>query len=754
MGDMRITGLASGMDVDGMVKKMMKPYVMKSDKLKQDRQLVQWRQDLYRDIMKDIKVFTDTYFDIAKKDTCMLSENSYATYDITSTPKVTGGPLSVVATAGAGAKEGTYEVNVNKLAKAAIKEGSNINLNASKQIALNSDNTIANLSNWTDKTIGFTVNGDSTVKIDLTLQPGETPFSTLDQLKNLINKRIQSNDQLNGKVQASVDNGTLKFNVTTPYDIVKINGSGDINNDGIVDDKDNPTTVVNDLDNIKARVINVKVSTILSDLVPFDLKNFSVGDLKGKTVKFSLTGNDSSKNKDYEFTMSNDDDIDKVISNINEQINKTDLKNQVQAVKIGNSIQFKTKSSEKIDLAVGSEKYTLNNSFKIQYNGITKDITVNSNDSVINVLDRISKETDGEIIGEYSELTGKFTFKTKLYGNAANISFTSDNDKINSLFGLENGTGIPGQDAIVEIKSPGQTNATILDKSTNLFMIDGITYDLKTEGFTTINISSNVQKTFDKIKGFIDKYNELIDKIGKKVEEKTNKGFVPLTDEQKKDMKAEEIEKWEAKAKEGILKNDSSLQAMLSQLRGAFFQGVEDAGMTLTELGLSTSNFISDRGKIVFDIYTDKNRENGEERLKRAIKEKGDKIVNIFTKKSEDVPRYNRDLTSEQRTIRTSQEGILHRINDIFQDYVTPSIDKNGNRGILVQKAGIKGTSSEIKNFLYDDLQKKDRKIKDMEKSLRDRENKFYIKFAQLEKAMNQLNSQSSWLAQQLGGGK
>ncbi len=40
MSSLRITGLATGMDTDNTIKQLMKPYNMKVDKLKQDKQIV------------------------------------------------------------------------------------------------------------------------------------------------------------------------------------------------------------------------------------------------------------------------------------------------------------------------------------------------------------------------------------------------------------------------------------------------------------------------------------------------------------------------------------------------------------------------------------------------------------------------------------------------------------------------------------------------------------------------------------------
>ncbi|WP_406540970.1 flagellar cap protein FliD N-terminal domain-containing protein [Clostridium ljungdahlii] len=52
---LRITGLNTGLDVDSIVKKMLKGDQAKLDKVKQSQQLIQWRQDAYKTIISDIQ---------------------------------------------------------------------------------------------------------------------------------------------------------------------------------------------------------------------------------------------------------------------------------------------------------------------------------------------------------------------------------------------------------------------------------------------------------------------------------------------------------------------------------------------------------------------------------------------------------------------------------------------------------------------------------------------------------------------------
>ncbi|KOS04347.1 hypothetical protein AM598_01450, partial [Paenibacillus polymyxa] len=61
--------------------------------------------------------------------------------------------------------------------------------------------------------------------------------------------------------------------------------------------------------------------------------------------------------------------------------------------------------------------------------------------------------------------------------------------------------------------------------------------------------------------------NDLLNTFGSKVKEEKYRDYQPLTDEQKKDMKENDITLWEQKAKSGLLKNDNILSSAVSSMR-------------------------------------------------------------------------------------------------------------------------------------------------------------------------------------------
>ena len=139
---LRITGMASGLDVDAMVKKMVTADQYKIDKASQDTQTVQWKQDAYNDIIKGVKDLQNSFFDTMSPSTSLLASNAYSAFDV----KVNDvDATSAAITAGVGSQVGTYKISFTvpaggHLAKAADVESSDkIMTNASPQAnALNS----------------------------------------------------------------------------------------------------------------------------------------------------------------------------------------------------------------------------------------------------------------------------------------------------------------------------------------------------------------------------------------------------------------------------------------------------------------------------------------------------------------------------------------------------------------------------------------------------------------------------------------
>lgn len=621
---MRIPGLATGMDTDTMIQQMLKPYKMRVDKTSQDKQILQWQQEIYKDIIKDVNELKTKYFDVLKTDNYLLSSNSY--YGVTTTVNDKLSNLANIV-ADSTAKEGKYTLEVEKIAKAAkVTSGSKV-IKTEEEIKTMK---LSELGVWTGSKLNIRCSGDeATIEINI-----DNSDMTIEEFQEKISSETSN------KVKLEIINGSIKLTDAMNFE----------DETGIID-KINLS-------------IKPSLGTRLSDL-----------------------------------GISSDDD------------------------------------------------------FSIDYTGAKKpvEIDVDEHMTIAQFVYEVSEKTGGEVILSFNELSGKFSFETKNTGNDMNLSISNaKNGKGDILKALKiepDKASSNGTDAKVNIKEPDGTNETVY-KSTNKFTVNGITYDLKETSADNENknmeftITKDTQKGLDLIKGFVDEYNKLVEKTNKLTTTKKNYKYLPLTDDQKKEMKEDEIKKWEEKAKEGIVKGDPYIERMMRELRNVFFNEVKGSNTSIQAIGINTTRNYLDGGKLSID----------EDKLKKALTENPEKVIQLFTQRSNKS--YNPDATSEEREERYNSEGIFNRIEDIFKDYVRTSPNKYGQRGMLIDKAGLEGTSTELNNELSKKIRDKDKIIYDQNKKLAQRENRLYIQFAQLEKAMNSLNSQQSWFMQQMGMGQ
>ena len=276
-----------------------------------------------------------------------------------------------------------------------------------------------------------------------------------------------------------------------------------------------------------------------------------------------------------------------------------------------------------------------------------------------------------------------------------------------------------GQNAIFTI------NGLRTERNSNSFDINGVTFQLKntfnqTEGANdppvTITINNDSNAVFENIKGFIDKYNELIGKINSKTQEEKFRDFLPLSDEQREQLSDKQQEKWEEKAKSGLLRRDSTLTSLLTTMRQDFYGAVESDAITstynqLSKIGIKTTANYMEGGKLEID----------EAALKKAIEEDPESVESLFRAAGP----------------TNGQRGIAQRLYD--------SVGKTMD--ILYEKAG-KSYSVNNQFTLGRQLDSLNKQIDRFEDRMVDLEDRYYRQFSAMEKAIQQANSQSAQLMQ------
>lgn len=356
-------------------------------------------------------------------------------------------------------------------------------------------------------------------------------------------------------------------------------------------------------------------------------------------------------------------------------------------------------------------------SFKINNNGTEYTFDIDEENETLN--DVISKvnSSEADVKMYYDEIKNKIIIESEDIGSSANISISDSTGSLMSELSLHNASDT-GADSQVTIKDESGTTKTV-SSSTNSVTVNGITLDLKqnlTSGSIDFSVETSSDKIINNIKGFVEKYNNMIKNIDDKLKEKKNYDYYPLTDEQKEGLSDEEVKKWEEKAKSGILKGDNNLSSLLTNLRNALYNEVD--GMHIFDIGITTSSDRTKPGQLIVD----------EDKLKKAIEEDPQKVANLFAK--EDT-------------------GLANKMYDVIEQNITTRTDTYGNKGFLLEKAGMEGDRTDKDNYLSDKIDDYDDMIREMLDDLTAKENYYYSMFAKMEQSLAQMQSQSSWLSGQ-----
>ncbi|MFC4355282.1 flagellar filament capping protein FliD [Chryseomicrobium palamuruense] len=352
------------------------------------------------------------------------------------------------------------------------------------------------------------------------------------------------------------------------------------------------------------------------------------------------------------------------------------------------------------------------------------EINLVATDKLSDVASKIQTATAGtttELRAGFDATTSRFFISTKGMGENQNFTMKFDSTALGQRL-----MGGAGTDVSTTSGGANVTAATdgsflydgipVTGLTENKATINGLNIELKSIGNSTVSISTDTEAPFQTIKKAIESYNEMIEKFEKQVVEKHYKDFPPLTDDQRKELSESEIKLWDEKARSGLLRSDPILRETLTNLRRAFADPVEGlpAGSlnTLSAIGITTGNF-REGGKLNID----------EAKLRQALAEKPDEVMQLFTKK-------------------TAGQGVAERVYTELND----SIRKLSN------KAGAP-TALNDNSTLTQRLKQMDTQIKTWQSRLVSIEDRYWKQFSAMEKAMNQMNQQSSWIQQNMMGG-
>lgn len=349
-----------------------------------------------------------------------------------------------------------------------------------------------------------------------------------------------------------------------------------------------------------------------------------------------------------------------------------------------------------------------------------KEVVKEAADTIDSLMKKINDATNGEVKASYSEMTGTFTLEGKKTGSSNGFMIVGDDGKTTSssldflnLSGKDLNGKFTGMDSDIKIygSDGNEIKDAPIDKNSNSFTIDGITYNLhsaKPGEVVELTSKQDVQPVIDNMKAFVEDYNKLMDKMYNLVTQKTNKDYPPLTEAQKEDMSEAEIERWEKKAKEGLLRNDQEMRKFIDDMTNSIFG---DNIQALNEMGLTSHEDYNKKGQISLN----------EDKFRKSLETNADKVYDMFAKGS---------------------SSVMEKMKSTIKSYV------GNSSSVFAKKAGIEKTASVANNFYSEQLKRQAETLKTLQRKMGDKENALYKKFSALEASMNKLNSQMSYFMQ------
>lgn len=686
---MRITGLATGMDMDQIVKETMQPYRIKIQQQQQQKEITEIKQQLYRDVINESRELYNKYFDVAKTDSLLLSKNW-------STVKFQSSNENVLTvTGGSDAKPGNYTVtgNTATAAKAIVTEGvdaGNTILINGKEFTLQGDTAKARAENLNKELkaagMNVSVRYSDFAGTEAGNQSGFIFESTV--LGKDSTFTIGGTSSSVGTIVDGIDATAATVTGFTVKDLKDANGQININGEIVTIDI-LPINVNDDIEKlIQSKLKDKKLTAEIDDSGNITFSSTVLGkDVTDPKIEINSKTGSFNPGIDATYTTNT-----LIISDIN---NKT-ISINGKAFKVGfPEPEKKDTEEEQLKADKANEEY-LNNLLKEQN---------------INVTAKI---------GSNNEIT--FT---------SNIAGVNGKVDINILNG---GAIIPSQgtDAVMTIKDDKGGVYTHTGIS-NTLTLDGVTFkftgEIPSEGIS-VNGKSDVTAVKDKVVNFINDYNKLMEKLNTLTTEKRNRNYMPLTDEQKKEMSENEIKLWDERVKKGQLYKDSDVSRIANSMKSAMRGLVSGVDGNLEKFGIKP---VSDYQGTKNGTYT-----IDETKFTEALENNTEEVMKLFI----NTPPSIEGMSDQEKYSKT---GIAQRLKSIFyNETVTTS-------SILIKKAGVEGSASVANNELTKSIEKYEKKMMDMEKDFSRREQQLYSKWATIESMMNKLNSQQSYLMSQLG---
>ena len=335
------------------------------------------------------------------------------------------------------------------------------------------------------------------------------------------------------------------------------------------------------------------------------------------------------------------------------------------------------------------------------------------------------KETDSaagvaDIAAEVDERNAKIKADlTTQYQNKVKNSYDMYQDiKKGNLTASDGAAREVGKDSMIIL------NGAEFTSNTNNYSINGLTIQVtaktKDDEKVTITTDTDVDAIYKSIKDMFTEYNKLIKSMDEAYNADSSKGYEPLTDDEKSAMTDDEVEKWETKIKDSLLRKDDTLNSIINTMKNDMAASIKINGKSyaLSSFGIATQGYFAsgENEKGVYHIDGDSEdsvTSGNDDKLRAAIASDPETVVSFF---SQLFTKVYTDLGNKMATSSISSAYTVYndkQMNKQYSEYTT--------------------------------------KISDAENKITTWEDYYYSKFSAMESALSKLNSQTSSMSSLFG---
>ena len=382
----------------------------------------------------------------------------------------------------------------------------------------------------------------------------------------------------------------------------------------------------------------------------------------------------------------------------------------------------------------------------------------------LNDLATAFSNSGANIQGGYDTVNDSFSLYNKTSGSANKIGLKANNDTSADLLNKLHLASYNGQtntlgneisftkDTLTEAAVGTNAKATIDGKTyesdTNKLNVANVIYNFNgvsaknadgTYQASTISVSQDTDKIVDNVKKFVETYNTLIDSLNTKYREEKNTDYKPLTKKQEGEMTESQIDKWNEKAKSGLLYHDNNIYSIISDMRESLYTKVDAVDTVLTD---AKGNKYSYNTMSSIGITSSTNQGHitlAEEKLKKALTEDPDCVYQLFAS-DHDSTYVSGSTNKNQADTYTSKSDYLNTgIANRLYNSMTTNISK------LESYAG---TSKETddESYLGKLITNMNTKMTSFQTLMKSYESKLYKKYDAMEVALSKLGAQLSYI--------